>query len=267
MDKLFNIDLQLFAEGQGQGQGQGGQQGDGGDAGKGGDKGDQGKSGKKVEFTPEQQEEVDRIVQERLTRAEKAANKKALEARAKELGFNTVEEMEAALKAHKEAAEKEKTDLQKANEAKTAAEAKAKAAEERAKTALIKAAFAEAGIAANLVSVDDAFKLADLSGVTVKDDGTVEGVKEVVEALVKAKPYLVKQGSGAGGGTAGNPGRGGGGEVDPNVEKAKQIAQQRNQQGQGSFDPWAQGGGAANQAAQIAQAVAAAVTQVLGNKQ
>lgn len=273
MDKttrLLPINLQLFADGDG---GAGGANPDTGGTGGTNDPNAGGQGGgqqqTKVSFTPEQQAELDRILGERLSRAEKTAAKKALEARAKELGFDSVEAMEAALKAHKEAQEKEKSELQKAQEAKAAAEAKAKAAEERAKMALIRAAFAEQAIAHNLVSADDAFKLADLSKVTVNDDGTVEGVKEAVEQLVKEKPYLVKQTGGQGGAGGGNPPRGNVATEDP-AEYGRQMAAKRNQQQEqtsSGFDPWSDqtvGGVDPNS---IAQAVAAAVAAALqGNK-
>jgi len=276
MDKttrLLPINLQLFAEGDG---GAGGANLDTGGTGGTNDPnagGQEGGQQQKVQFTPEQQAAIDAIIAERVSRANKSASRAALEARAKELGFESVEAMEAVLKAAKEAAEKEKTDLQKANEAKATAEAKAKAAEERAKTALIRAAFAEAAIGANLVSADDAFKLADLSKVTVDDDGNVEGVREAVEALVKAKPYLVKQGGGSGGSGGGNPVRGNTPTDDP-AERGRQMAAKRNQQqtqASMGFDPWAQDGGAGVGADVngIAQAVAAAVAAALqgqGNK-
>ena len=41
--------------------------------------------------------------------------------------------------------------------------------------------------------VDDAMRLADLSAVKVGEDGKVEGVEEIVKALVENKPYLVAQ--------------------------------------------------------------------------
>lgn len=162
----------------------------------------------KVSFTPEQQAAIDAIIAERVNRANRSAAKAALEARAKELGFESAEAMEAALKAYKETQDAQKTEAEKLREQLEAEKTKAKSAAEKAKRALIKAAFAEAAIAANLVSVDDAFLLADLSNVEVSDDGKVTGVKEAVEQLAKEKPYLVKQGGGSGGVGGGNPSRG-----------------------------------------------------------
>ena len=45
----------------------------------------------------------------------------------------------------------------------------------------------------NVQYVDDAYKLADLSAVTVGEDGKVEGVEDIVKALVEHKPFLVAQ--------------------------------------------------------------------------
>lgn len=45
----------------------------------------------------------------------------------------------------------------------------------------------------NVQYLDDAHKLADLSAVTVGEDGRVEGVEDVVKALVEHKPFLVAQ--------------------------------------------------------------------------
>ena len=48
----------------------------------------------------------------------------------------------------------------------------------------------------------DAASMADLSKAQVADDGKVTGVKEALEVLLTAKPYLKGQGSNsAGGGT------------------------------------------------------------------
>lgn len=241
------INLQLFA-----GDGNPDTGGAGGDDPNAGDKGGE----NKVSFSPEQQAEVDRIIAERLNRANNTAAKKALEDQAKSLGYESYEAMEAAAKAYQAAKDKEKSDLQREQEAKAAAETKAAQAEERAKQAYIKASFVAHAATANLVDVEDAFKLADLSDVTVKDDGTVEGVKEVVDALVKAKPYLVKSGAGTTIPGGGNPARGGGGD-DGTKDKARasQMAAQRLGVNTGPTDTTA-----------IATAVAAAVAQVMGGQ-
>lgn len=50
-----------------------------------------------------------------------------------------------------------------------------------------------------------ALKLADLSGVTIDDDGTVKGLKEALEAVAKSAPYLLKPKADAGAEGAGQP--------------------------------------------------------------
>src|SRR5690606_3283477 len=109
MDKL-PFDLQRFADG--------GEPNTGADGGSGdGDQQTAGGQGQKIEFTPEQQAHIDALIAQRLSRAEKTAAKKALEARAKELGFQSVEAMEAAIKAAKEAEDAQKTEAEKLREA------------------------------------------------------------------------------------------------------------------------------------------------------
>lgn len=39
-------------------------------------------------------------------------------------------------------------------------------------------------------ALDDAFALADLSGVHIDEDGKVHGIKEAVQALAESKPFL-----------------------------------------------------------------------------
>lgn len=221
-ETLFPLQLQFFAADGGSG---GPNTGGAGTGGQEPDAGGKDGGATKVQFTPEQQAAIDAIIAERLSRAEKSAAKKALEARAKELGFESAEAMEAALKAAKEAQDAQKSEAEKLREALEAEKAKAAQAVERAKTALIKAAFTAEALAANLVSVDDAFKLADLSGVEVDDDGTVTGVKEAVEKLVQEKPYLVKQAV-SGGAGGGNPARSRTGDSNP-ADAARAIMQRQ----------------------------------------
>lgn len=242
LNRLPKMNLQLFAE----------DPNAGGTGGNDPNAGDKGGNTEKVTFTPEQQAEVDRIIAERLARANATASKRALEEQAKALGFETYAELEAAVKAQKAAQEKEKTDLQREQEAKQAAEQRAQQAEAKAKQALIKSAFVAAAAGANLVNIEDAFQLADLTAVTVSDEGQVDGVKEAVEALVKAKPYLVQAG-GTQQTTGGNPARGHGqSKEQADKTRAGNIAAQRL------------GVKQAPTTDAIAAAVAAAVAQVLG---
>jgi len=57
-------------------------------------------------------------------------------------------------------------------------------------TALKKVKFSELALKEGVVNVDDAFRLADLSGITVSDDGTIAGMDEVVSKLKDEKDYL-----------------------------------------------------------------------------
>ena len=67
--------------------------------------------------------------------------------------------------------------------------------DERMRTAdnrLISAEVRAVGAELNIIDIDAAFALMDKSGVKVGEDGSVTGVKEALEALTAAKPYLVK---------------------------------------------------------------------------
>ena len=67
--------------------------------------------------------------------------------------------------------------------------------DERMRTAdnrLISAEVRAVGTELHIIDIDAAFALMDKSGVKVGEDGSVTGVKEALEALTAAKPYLVK---------------------------------------------------------------------------
>lgn len=51
--------------------------------------------------------------------------------------------------------------------------------------------FIKVATSANIAYIDDALALADLSAVTIDEDGKVVGVDDVVKTLVENKPYLV----------------------------------------------------------------------------
>lgn len=91
--------------------------------------------------------------------------------------------------------------------------------DERMRTAdnrLISAEVRAAGAELNIIDIDAAFMLMDKSGVAVGEDGSVTGVKEALEALTAAKPYLVKAAAATSGtGSTGNfPRAGGDGTAD-----------------------------------------------------
>jgi len=117
--------------------------------------------------------------------------RKQFEARAKELGFDSVQAMEDTIKAAKAAAEAQKTELQKAQERAQALEAEKVQLLETANQRLVRAEVAVKAAALGIVDSEAAALLMDRSAVRVSDNGTVEGVDEALKALVAARPYLV----------------------------------------------------------------------------
>lgn len=177
------LDLQLFAEGGADG-------GEGGEGGDGGSDGSDGGSGGKT-FT---QAELDAAVQSRLSRAEKAAQKSL----AKDLGYESVEAMQSALKPK----DKDKKDsLDPADIDKLVDERIKEREREQNDKTFKRLLNAEVKVMANELGFadwEDAATLADLSDVKENDKGELEGVKESLEALAKKKPHLLKAKQGNG---------------------------------------------------------------------
>lgn len=178
----FKLDLQHFAEG-----------GDGGEEGEGGDDGDGGDEGEGKKFT---QAELNAKIKSRVSRAEKSAQLSL----AKDLGYDSVEAMQGALKLK----DKDKNGDGKLDPAEVdrLVEDKIKAREKeqndktfkRLLTAEVKVLASELGFA----DWEDASALADLTSVKENDKGELEGVKEALEALAKKKPHLLKAKQGSG---------------------------------------------------------------------
>jgi Phage minor structural protein GP20 len=138
-------------------------------------------------FVP--QSKVDEIVKKRLERERKKyADYDELKAKLAEFE-KAEEERKKAEMSELERLQSELAELQK--KAQEAEEVKNKTLES-ANQRLIKAEFKliakEMGVRKE--AIDDAFVLADLSGVEVDDDGNVQGVKEALESLKKSKAYL-----------------------------------------------------------------------------
>lgn len=91
---------------------------------------------------------------------------------------------------------------------KTAQQAAIEKAMKDAKALLVKAEVKVLAKDLDIVDADAAMALADLSKVQVTDDGKVTGVKEALEALLTAKPWLKKQSSGPIGSGTNPPGAG-----------------------------------------------------------
>ncbi len=124
------------------------------------------------------QEDVDRIVAERLARARTTppADYEDLKAKAQEL-----DDLKAA----------QLSEADRLKAANTAAEARAAAAEEKLAEANKRAAVFAAAQRHGAIDPDAVFALLDPSAVKVGDDGQVTGAEEAVKALLDSKQYLV----------------------------------------------------------------------------
>ncbi|EMT54722.1 scaffold protein [Brevibacillus borstelensis AK1] len=141
------------------------------------------------------QEELDKIVADRIARERKKYEKYAdyddLKKKAEEYERAEEERKKAEMTAQ-ERLEAEKAEaLRKAQEAEEAAQRTMSTANQRLIKSEFKLLAKEAGIRAD--ALEDAYKLADFSGVTVDEDGNVDGVKAVIESLIAGKSYLVEQ--------------------------------------------------------------------------
>jgi PAS domain-containing protein len=174
------------------GGGGGGSQGDdpldpnNNDADTGGDGGGEDGDGEK-RFS---QADVDRIVGDRAKRAGKSAVTDFL----KSLGFEKPDELKTLVEAQRQAAEKEKTDLQKAEEKAQEEERKRQALETQLQQERLDRAIEREAQALGFADVTDATALVDRALIETGDDGAITGVKEALEKLLEAKPHLKRQG-------------------------------------------------------------------------
>jgi len=139
------------------------------------------------------QSELDRLLGERAVRE-----------RAKYVDYDELKAKAAKLQEIEDA---QKTELQRAQDAKEAAENTAKAAMANANMRLIQAEFIAAAALAGVKHPEDAFALADRTAVQIGNDSKVTGVAEQVKALVDAGRLPMQDGpraprldGGAGGG-------------------------------------------------------------------
>lgn len=189
---LFPMNLQFFADGgeddpATQPKEPGDEGGNGAKQPEGGEK----KPGK-VEFTPEQQAELERILAERIARERKKLERYSdyddLKKKAEEYE-KMLEEKRLAELSEKERLE----EIAKKHEAeKQALAQELEQLRESIKREKIVNEFIKVATAHNIAYIDDALKLADLSAVTVDEEG-VKGVEDVVKALVQHKPFLLGQ--------------------------------------------------------------------------
>jgi membrane protein involved in colicin uptake len=153
------------------------------------------------------QADVDRILGERLKRAEETTQKQLLEA----LGVKDTDEAKKAIDDAKKAREQQMSDLEKAQTeakelqaAKEKAESDAAATIEKAQTMLMRAAvLTEASKAEYHIRADalpDVWGMIDRASIKPKTDadGEFSGISEALKALTKTKTYLVEVGDGRG---------------------------------------------------------------------
>ncbi len=145
------------------------------------------------------QSELDAMIAERARHAKSAAISDFL----KELGMESSDGLKDALKRLADLENKDKTDLEKLadenknlktqiDQEKQRADEVVKAASEKLMRAEVMAEAQRQGIRSD--AIVDVWMFVDQSTITEKD-GKFEGVKEAVEAVVKAKPYLLESGT------------------------------------------------------------------------
>lgn len=152
------------------------------------------------------QAELDEIIAKRIARVEK-----------KYEGFD---DLKTKLSEYESQAEEKRqselTDLQKAQEQAQQFEtqlqeltAQLEAERNNARQQAIKNEFIKVASSANIIDIDAAMALSDLSAVEIGEDGKVNGVDDVIKTLVEHKPYMVAKKQTQPIGTSTNGGSGG----------------------------------------------------------
>lgn len=136
------------------------------------------------------EDEVNEIIKKRLERERKK--------------YSDYEDLKAQLEQLRQAEEERKraemseldrykVDLEKALNERQTFEQELEKLRESVKQERIKNAFITAATSANIAYIDDAFRLADLSAVTIDEDGNVVGIEDAIKTLVEHKPFLLAQ--------------------------------------------------------------------------
>ncbi|MBG9774224.1 hypothetical protein [Brevibacillus laterosporus] len=141
------------------------------------------------------QEELDRIVADRVARERKKTEKYADYDELKTKITEYEREREEKQRAEMTEIERWKTDYEKEVTAKQALEQSVTEMEAKYRQEKIRNAFITAATSANIAHIDDAYILAstDLSKVTFDESGNVVGVDSVIQSLVETKPFLIAQ--------------------------------------------------------------------------
>lgn len=141
------------------------------------------------------QDELDRIVNERVNKAKQSVSAQFRDHKELQEKAARLEELEAASQTE---SQRLQAQLEKTNRQVAELTARESAAQERAQTAIVKAAVVRSASQANAADPEDVFALMDHSLVSIDENGTPVGVERAVEALLSAKPHLVRRGSGGG---------------------------------------------------------------------
>jgi len=194
----FDGDAGAGASGGGAAGGGAGDSGQGAGAGGGG----QGAGGDSDPVVSFKQSELNKSYADRAKRAAESAVNDLL----KSLGIKSADDLKAALKKAQDTDQAQLTELQKAQQAASAAQARIADLERsnlqvqtEAQTARVRSAVELAAARLGFHNPEDAYQLADVAGIEIGEDGKVNGAEEALKALIKARPYLVKSAAGGGG--------------------------------------------------------------------
>lgn len=114
-------------------------------------------------------------------------------------------EAEFAAKVDEERKKAAMTETERLKAEKEAAEKKAQDAMRTANERLLRAEVKATAVALDIVDPDAAYALMDRDAVSVAEDGTTQGVEDALKALIKDKPYLLRQKGAQSVGGATNP--------------------------------------------------------------
>ena len=114
-------------------------------------------------------------------------------------------ETEFAAKVDEERKKAAMTETERLKAEKEAAEKKAQDAMRTANERLLRAEVKATAVALDIVDPDAAYVLMDRDAVSVAEDGTTQGVEDALKALIKDRPYLLRQKGNQSVGGATNP--------------------------------------------------------------
>jgi len=157
------------------------------------------------------QEDVNRMIKSRAERE--------LARALKSVGLENLDEVKDLVQAKRDADEKAKSELQKAQELASQKEAQVQNLIESQKSLLAQNDVTIKATSLGIIDPDAAYKLIDKKSLEFNDDGKPTNTEELLKSLIKEKPYLVGKGT-----SAMNPGRQRLNEEDTIVSTARKWA-------------------------------------------